>query len=52
MLQSVSHTETEMMQILNLLQELESSMNSSKQQEEMVGTVCKYFELKLNIPSS
>lgn len=42
MVQSVTHTETEIQQMLNLLQDLESSMNNSKQKQETVGTVQKY----------
>lgn len=42
MVQSVTHTEAEIQQMLNLLQDLESSMNNSKQKQETVGTVHKY----------
>lgn len=36
MVQSVSHTEAEIQQMLNLLQDLESSMNNTKQRQEEV----------------
>lgn len=36
MVQSVTHTEAEIQQMYNLLQDLESSMNSSKHRQEEV----------------
>lgn len=36
MVQSVTHTEAEIQQMYNLLQDLESSMNNSKQLQEEV----------------
>lgn len=38
MVQSVTHAEAEIQQMHRLLQDLESSMNSSKQRQEEVGS--------------
>lgn len=48
MVQSVTHTEAEIQQMFNLLQELEISMNNSKQrQKEVRSECCSFTSLRL-----
>lgn len=43
MVQSVTHTEAEIQQMYSLLQDLESSMNNTKQRQEEVWSQCRSF---------
>ena len=46
MVQTVTHTEAEIQQMYNLLQDLESSMNNAKQRQELVSVqeLCIYIQ--------